>query len=115
VLSQVTLRISPDKRINVDIDPLSFQYARQNVGNNNLQQRIEVVQVHPGDALFLRLMTLDDHSRYLYFLYFLLSHLIRIPFSLRFDFTMCNPPFYSSIEDITRSAESKEFAPHAVR
>jgi 23S rRNA A1618 N6-methylase RlmF len=32
-----------------------------------------------------------------------------------FDFTMCNPPFYSSAEDISRSAEFKEFGPNAVR
>lgn len=31
-----------------------------------------------------------------------------------FDFTMCNPPFYSSAEDISRSAEFKEFGPNAV-
>jgi hypothetical protein len=28
---------------------------------------------------------------------------------------MCNPPFYSSAEDVQKSAESKEFDPHAVR
>jgi 23S rRNA A1618 N6-methylase RlmF len=33
----------------------------------------------------------------------------------RFDFTMCNPPFYSSSEDIARSAEGKEYIPHGVR
>lgn len=27
---------------------------------------------------------------------------------------MCNPPFYKSKEDIERSAEGKEFDPHAV-
>jgi len=27
---------------------------------------------------------------------------------------MCNPPFYSSAEDVQKSAESKEFDPHAV-
>lgn len=27
---------------------------------------------------------------------------------------MCNPPFYSSHEDIAHSAEAKDFDPHAV-
>lgn len=31
-----------------------------------------------------------------------------------FDFTMCNPPFYSSKEDVQRSAEAKEYQPNAV-
>ncbi|CAE6416714.1 unnamed protein product [Rhizoctonia solani] len=29
-------------------------------------------------------------------------------------FSMCNPPFYSDIEDVNRSAENKEYDPHAV-
>lgn len=28
---------------------------------------------------------------------------------------MCNPPFYSNREEILKSAEAKEFDPHAVR
>lgn len=28
---------------------------------------------------------------------------------------MCNPPFYTSLEDIARSAEGKELPPSAVR
>jgi 23S rRNA A1618 N6-methylase RlmF len=30
------------------------------------------------------------------------------------DFTMCNPPFYSSREDVLSSAETKEFGPNAI-
>ena len=32
----------------------------------------------------------------------------------RFDFTMCNPPFYASAEDIAHSAAAKEMGPNAV-
>ena len=32
-----------------------------------------------------------------------------------FDFTMCNPPFYSSKEEVQRSAEAKQYQPNAVR
>jgi 23S rRNA A1618 N6-methylase RlmF len=30
-------------------------------------------------------------------------------------FSMCNPPFYSDIEEVSRSADNKELDPHAVR
>ncbi|KAG8743993.1 hypothetical protein FRC12_014917 [Ceratobasidium sp. 428] len=29
-------------------------------------------------------------------------------------FSMCNPPFYSDIEDVSRSADNKELDPHAI-
>lgn len=32
-----------------------------------------------------------------------------------YDFTMCNPPFYASREEVIQSAEAKEFGPNAVR
>ena len=31
-----------------------------------------------------------------------------------YDFTMCNPPFYASREEVIQSAEAKEFEPNAV-
>ena len=33
----------------------------------------------------------------------------------RFDFSMCNPPFYASAEEVARSAVAKTFSPNAVR
>jgi hypothetical protein len=33
---------------------------------------------------------------------------------LRFDFTMCNPPFYSSVEEVASLADAKQMAPNAV-
>lgn len=32
-----------------------------------------------------------------------------------YDFTMCNPPFYGSREEVQQSAEGKEYGPNAVR
>ena len=33
----------------------------------------------------------------------------------RFDFSLCNPPFYASTEEATQSAAAKELLPNAVR
>ena len=41
----------------------------------------------------------------------MLKTLVRHPY----DFTMCNPPFYSSKEEVQRSAEAKQYQPNAVR
>lgn len=47
---------------------------------------------------------------------FNLENRIRDPRSgAKYDFTMCNPPFYSSREDVLHSAEVKESEPTAVR
>lgn len=32
----------------------------------------------------------------------------------RYEFIMCNPPFYSSPAEVAQSAEAKEYGPHAV-
>jgi 23S rRNA A1618 N6-methylase RlmF len=31
-----------------------------------------------------------------------------------FDFAMCNPPFYSSLEEVLRSAEAKDLSPNSI-
>ena len=45
-------------------------------------------------------------------------YLIFVPqphlFFFSFEFTMCNPPFYSSPEEIARSASEKDSEPYAV-
>ncbi|KAH9930660.1 S-adenosyl-L-methionine dependent methyltransferase [Fomitopsis serialis] len=71
-----------------DVDEKSLQYARLNIQNNNLQDRVSLVQSDPNGPV--------------------LQHV------LVFDFTMCNPPFYGSKEDVKRSAEAKEYQPNAV-
>ncbi|KAA1477616.1 S-adenosyl-L-methionine dependent methyltransferase [Dentipellis sp. KUC8613] len=78
--------------IGSDIDRDSLASARTNVEQNNLSDRIEVVEVS-ADGPILRPLAVSR---------------------VTFDFTMCNPPFYSSAEDVARSAEVKEFQPNAV-
>lgn len=76
-----------------DIDERSVQFAKQNISQNSMDSRIVVERVQADGPILQPLHTSQ----------------------MEFDFTMCNPPFYSSAEDISRSAEFKEFGPNAVR
>ncbi|KAL2811660.1 hypothetical protein BJX63DRAFT_433170 [Aspergillus granulosus] len=73
-----------------DIDDENVRTATRTVRENGLDSRIHVVKTNPSDSLF----SLD-----------------RIPGIERLDFTMCNPPFYSSQEEMVTSAEGKERPP----
>ncbi|KAH7911146.1 hypothetical protein BJ138DRAFT_1185969 [Hygrophoropsis aurantiaca] len=87
-------RLNPSWIIHAtDIDDLSLHYARANVDRNNLQNRITVGQTKLNDPIF-SIFDVDIDSQY--------------------DFTMCNPPFYNSAEDVARSAETKDYSPSAV-
>lgn len=74
-----------------DIDTESLQSARDNVARNGLEGRIRVVTRSPDDPL---VYTGDDA----------LSTL---------GFTMCNPPFYASADEMTASAAAKKQPPHS--
>ncbi|KAL2847437.1 hypothetical protein BJY01DRAFT_262995 [Aspergillus pseudoustus] len=73
-----------------DIDDENVKTATRTVKKNNLDSRIHVIKTNPSDNLF---------------------PLHRIPGTERLDFTMCNPPFYSSREEMVTSAEEKERPP----
>ncbi|EGN94820.1 hypothetical protein SERLA73DRAFT_171215 [Serpula lacrymans var. lacrymans S7.3] len=79
-----------------EIDETSFNYAQQNVTNNDLQDRIHIISAHLNAPILTPLINCyDDDNQY--------------------HFTMCNPPFYNSAEDVERSLAAKELEPHAVR
>ncbi|XP_066244910.1 U6 small nuclear RNA (adenine-(43)-N(6))-methyltransferase [Euwallacea similis] len=59
-----------------ETDPTSFEYAQNNVNNNNLQNLVTVVKV-PGDSLLNDAINGQD-----------------------FDFCMCNPPFFASTQEL---------------
>ena len=75
-----------------DIDNHSLTHAQRNIDSNNLTKRIQLTQTKPSDPL--------------------------IPLSKlgvsRLDFVMCNPPFYSSEEDMSRAYYGKDLPPSAV-
>lgn len=85
-------RISPSwSFIATEIDPLSYDCASDNVASNGLQSRIHLHKVVSREPILSPLLGSDA-----------------------FDFTMCNPPFYSSREEMEKSAAEKEFSPSAV-
>ncbi|KAH9847987.1 S-adenosyl-L-methionine dependent methyltransferase [Lenzites betulinus] len=76
-----------------EIDELSLSSARDNVQRNGLQARIEVRKADPAAPILAPLFESDAPP---------------------YDFTMCNPPFYGSREEVQQSAEGKEVGPNAV-
>ncbi|KAJ5179252.1 hypothetical protein N7492_002462 [Penicillium capsulatum] len=80
------------KFLATDTDEKNIQTAKQNVALNNLESRIHIQQTSLNDPL----LPLDKLGRE------------------NIDFTMCNPPFYSSHDEMEKSAAGKEHAPSAV-
>ncbi|KAL1964388.1 hypothetical protein VTN77DRAFT_6946 [Rasamsonia byssochlamydoides] len=78
------------KFIATDIDDKNINWSRRNVSQNGLESRIKIVKTEKTDPL--------------------------IPLGTKFgveslDFTMCNPPFYESQEEMIASAQAKERPP----
>ncbi|KAJ3525899.1 hypothetical protein NM688_g8333 [Phlebia brevispora] len=84
-----------------DIDSRSIQFAHQNVESNSLEKRITIQAVLPDDPIFPSPQERFDREA-----------LGNVP--SHFAFTMCNPPFYGSHEEVLESAEAKEYGPNAV-
>ncbi|KAK0498830.1 hypothetical protein EDD18DRAFT_1153999 [Armillaria luteobubalina] len=76
-----------------ELDDASFQLAESNISRNQLGNRVRVLQAHPGQPILSPLNASPDES---------------------FSFTMCNPPFYASLDEVTLSAEGKAMDPNAV-
>ncbi|KAK7447119.1 hypothetical protein VKT23_013744 [Stygiomarasmius scandens] len=81
-----------------DIDELSLSYARKNIQDNHLQDRIELIDASESH---------DKPNKPILWPLFLHSN-------SSFYFTMCNPPFYGSTEEVARSAREKALEPSAV-
>lgn len=77
-----------------DIDPLNFSHALRNVQANGFSPRCHVMKTKPNDPL-IPLVALE------------LDHL---------DFTICNPPFFSSVDEwkASISGEGKAKGPNSV-
>ncbi|KAG0156180.1 hypothetical protein PDIDSM_3357 [Penicillium digitatum] len=77
------------KFLATDIDSNNIRTSQHNVALNNLESRIQIVSSDPTGPLF----PLEKLGRQ------------------RLDFTMCNPPFYTSSNELKQSAEQKEREP----
>ncbi|KAI1912031.1 hypothetical protein LOZ65_006046 [Ophidiomyces ophidiicola] len=75
-----------------DIDESNIHHARRNIDRNGLQSRIRLIRTQPEDPLI---------------------QLDAIPPSKMLDFTMCNPPFYESREELLASAKAKQRPPNS--
>ncbi|KAG7442852.1 uncharacterized protein BT62DRAFT_360502 [Guyanagaster necrorhizus] len=76
-----------------ELDDMSFQLAESNISRNRLGNRVRVLQARPDQPILFPLRIYPDES---------------------FSFTMCNPPFYASLDEVTLSAEGKAMDPNAV-
>lgn len=95
-----------------ELDPKSRACAISNVACNSMEDRIEIFEASAGGPLLGPLSSSEGPRCVLLSLCIAarrLSHHAR-----RYEFTMCNPPFYTSAQDVLRSAEGKELGPNGV-
>ncbi|RKP37223.1 ribosomal RNA large subunit methyltransferase F-like protein [Dimargaris cristalligena] len=74
----------------------SISVARQNVANNGLSSKIQVLE-NPDPTTVLNSLILDSVDR-----------------DTQIDFCMCNPPFYGSSDEISELRDNKALPPFAV-
>lgn len=93
-----------------DIDEENVKTSSKNVSENGLKDRIQVVKTDPSDGL-IPLHTKLGIERYDGLTTVDAAYANRISL----DFTMCNPPFYTSREEMIGAAQAKERPPFSVR
>ena len=86
----------PHKLDETELDDKSFDSATHNINANNLQNVISILKANAGSPIL-----------------FPLQHSPKDP-APRVDFTMCNPPFYGSSDEVENLAALKELPPNAV-
>lgn len=79
------------RMLGTDINGRSLDIARENVQRNHLSRNLTILQVSPEDGFFNEALKRTAHL----------------------DFTMCNPPFYVSDEEMERLTSEKELPPNA--
>jgi 23S rRNA A1618 N6-methylase RlmF len=95
----------------LDIDSVSLISAQANIDRNGLSECITLLRADTTGPILLPLLndtatSCVTHSKKSYPV---------LTVEHRFDFSLCNPPFYASTEEATQPAAAKEFLPNAVR
>jgi 23S rRNA A1618 N6-methylase RlmF len=96
-----------------DIDEKNIKSARENVTRNKLKSRVRIVKTKADDPLIpLKAIGVERYVKRSK------ANLIhersdRVLY-LSIDFVMCNPPFYSSKEEMLASAKEKSRPPFSV-
>ncbi|KAF1811593.1 DUF890 domain protein [Eremomyces bilateralis CBS 781.70] len=75
-----------------EIDARNLEFAQKNVRTNGLESRIRILPAKEGQPLISLAQLGTDHA----------------------DFVMCNPPFFTSLEDMDATYETKTKPPSAV-
>ena len=94
-----------------DIDSVSLVSTQANIDRNGLSERIVLLRANTTGPILLPLLRdtaslCVTRSKKSY---------RGLTVRHRFDFSMCNPPFYASTAEATQAAAAKEFLPNAVR
>ncbi|KAJ3503764.1 hypothetical protein NLJ89_g8288 [Agrocybe chaxingu] len=78
--------------VGTEIDDMSFTYAQRNVASNDLRNRIDIRNASKEGRILFPLEKPNE----------------------KYDFCMCNPPFYASAAEVEDLAREKELPPNAV-
>lgn len=81
----------------IDINARSVQYAKHNVLSNKLQDRIQVIKNASSKGILTDILQQDSFK------------------DEKFNFCMCNPPFFSSLEEAEFSCSNYVKPPNTVR
>ncbi|KAI9292064.1 hypothetical protein K502DRAFT_352380 [Neoconidiobolus thromboides FSU 785] len=100
-----------------DIDGDSIDCARKNIKNNHLTSRISITQVNKEDKEFKIFTPLLFDKNVRDFGIAAIENeeaIVKIHKKLKYSFTMCNPPFYDSSEEIDKGCKNKSNLPSGV-
>lgn len=105
-----------------DVDEASLQHAETNIVRNDLTNRVTLIKSQTDGSILMHIFheesraSVHDHWKWVNIFQMCFCYIDSCLRSQdRYDFTMCNPPFYSSRKEVLQSAEAKEFGPNAVR
>ena len=90
----------------LELDDISYECARENVSTNNMESQIHLEKAtREGSILF----ALEGNLESKFVKLFIRTSIPYLFLLFSFEFAMYNPPFYSSPEEVAKSANEKDF------